>query len=521
MTTVTGAWPLARFGLRRDRILITVGALLLVGVCSASTAALGSLYPTAADRVAAAGALNASPAIVALYGPIFDVHSRGELAMTKATVLYAVFLAALIAVVVRRHTRVEEESGRAELLGGTAVGRSAALAAAVVEGVLVAVLVGALAAAADVAGGLPVVGSLAFGASWTGVGLVAAGLTAALCQLSASARTCAGATAGVLGALYLLRAVGDVSVPWLGWLSPLGWSSRLRAWSDPRWWVLGLYAVVAVGLVLVAGALRGRRDLAAGLLPARPGPSDGAPRLADALTLALRLHAAALLAWTVATAAAGLVLGALVPNLRGLVDSTVARQVLRRLGGVGALPETLVAAELSIVAVAVTCFAVSVVSRAGGDESAGRTEQVLATATSRTRTWVATLVVALVGAVWLLAVAGVAIAIGYGAELGRVLGAALGQAPAVLLVSALAVGAYSVRTGFSLAGWGLLVLFVTLGPLGAVLRLPSWVVDVSPYAHVSRMPVEPFAPGPALILGALTLAVLLGGWVAYRHRDIG
>ena len=62
-------------------------------------------------------------------------HSLGELAMTKVTVLYAVILALMFVVVVRRHTRTEEESGHAELLAGTAIGRDALLAGAVVEGV--------------------------------------------------------------------------------------------------------------------------------------------------------------------------------------------------------------------------------------------------------------------------------------------------------------------------------------------------------------------------------------------------
>ena len=50
--------------------------------------------------------------------------------MTKLTVLYAVFVALLVLVLVRRHTRGEEEAGRAELIGATVVGRGALLAAA-------------------------------------------------------------------------------------------------------------------------------------------------------------------------------------------------------------------------------------------------------------------------------------------------------------------------------------------------------------------------------------------------------
>ena len=96
--------------------------------------------------------------MVALYGPIEDVRSLGELSMTKMTVLYAVFVALLFLVLVRRHTRTEEETGQAELLGGTAIGRDALLGAAVLESAGIAIALGLLAGLADIAGGLPAPG---------------------------------------------------------------------------------------------------------------------------------------------------------------------------------------------------------------------------------------------------------------------------------------------------------------------------------------------------------------------------
>ena len=147
MTRVVGSWTgaarLVRHAARRDRVLVAAWTLVLVAVCYSSAAATESLYPAVSDRVSAATAINASPSVVALYGPILDVRSLGEISMTKMTVLYAVFVALLLLVVVRRHTRTEEESGRAELLGGTAIGHDAPLAAAVSLGALISVAVGA------------------------------------------------------------------------------------------------------------------------------------------------------------------------------------------------------------------------------------------------------------------------------------------------------------------------------------------------------------------------------------------
>ena len=206
-----GTGLLLRFALRRDRILLPAWVLVLTATVVASAAATGPLYATTADRVAAAEALNASPAIVALYGPILDTSSLGELSMTKMTVLYAAFVAFMSVVLVRRHTRVEEETGRAELVGATAVGVDAPLAAALAEAVLASVVLGVLVAAGNIASGLPVTGSVLFGASWTGIGLVGAGITVLAAQVSSSARTVGFVASGAVGVLYLLRAIGDTS----------------------------------------------------------------------------------------------------------------------------------------------------------------------------------------------------------------------------------------------------------------------------------------------------------------------
>lgn len=520
-----GLGHLLRLAARRDRVMVPIWVAVLVLVCFASASSTPSLYPTEAERVKAAEAINESPGIVALYGPILDVHSTGELAMTKMTVLYAVFVVLMFLFVVRRHTRLEEEGGQSELLGGTAIPRQAPLAAAVVFGAGLSLALGLLTAVVNVAGGLPVIGSLAFGAAWAGTGLVATGITATACQVSASARTCAAIAAVTIGVLFGLRAVGDTTdASWLSWLTPFGWNTRLHAYGDTRWWVLLLYVATSVVLVVLARALSERRDLGSGLVAARPGPVNGSPRLADAVTLALRVHAPMLVGWTVAVAVMGAVFGAISPSFDAF-DSEGIEDMMRRIGGEGAFRDTLLGAVVSVVALVITCFAVAVVGHGGSDEQDGRTEQVLATATSRARAFLATLVIGIVGATWLLLVLGVALALGVGndsdSSFGRLVGSAMAQGPAMWAVAALAVLCFAWRSAWAPLGWGVVVLFATLGQIGELLGLPGWLLAVSPYEHAPHMPLEDFAVAPAVVLSAIAAALLAASWLRYRARDIG
>ena len=521
MTDLHGTGLLLRFALRRDRVLVSAWVLVLVATVAASAAATGPLYDTEADRVAAAEALNASPAVVALYGPILDTSSLGELSMTKMTVLYAVFVAFMSVVLVRRHTRVEEETGRAELVGATAVGADSPTAAAVLEAVLASVALGILAALADIACGLPVLGSLLFGASWTGIGLVGAGVALLAAQLSSSSRSVGFIASAAIGALYLLRVIGDVtSATWLSWVTPFGWGTQLSAWSEPRAWLLLGYPALTGVLTVVALRLRRRRDLGAGLFPDRPGPAVGSPRLRDAVALVVRQQGTALVGWTVGIAVIGTLMGSIVPSIGDLLDTDRTRPIVEAMGGVGGLQDALVFAIASVVAVVITCYGIGTVTRAAGDEHDGRTETVLATATSRRLLLLAVGGAAVLGSTWLLAVAGVATAIGRGDGLGA-LGASLVQAPAVWLVLALALLLLSVRSRWAVAGWAVLALFVTVGQVGPGLDLPGWVLGLSPFHHVPRYPSEAFAWRPEVVMTVLTALVLGVAWTRYRSRDIG
>lgn len=281
---------------------------------------------------------------------------------------------------------------------------------------------------------------------------------------------------------------------------------------------------VAALLVGLAVALRRRRDLGSGLLPERPGPATGSPRLADALSLNLRLHTPTLVVWTVAVAVMGLLMAAIIPNIGSMLRDAGAREMFERLGGVGPLQQTLVAAFISVDAVIVSCFAVSVVSRGGTDEHDGRTEEVLATATQRSTAFLAVALVAVVGVAWLVVVTGLAMGVGAaGSEVGfgPILGAALVQLPAVGVVAGLALLGLAMGSRYATFGWVVVVVFFVIGPVAELLKLPGWVAALSPYSHVPKVPAEAMDWTPVLVLTVLAGLLAAAAHLRYRTRDIG
>ena len=119
----------------------------------------------------------------------------------------------------------------------------------------------------------------------------------------------------------------------------------------------------------------------------------------------------------------------------------------------------------------------------------------------------------------------VALALGVGTDahvsFGRLVGSALAQAPAMWSVVALSVLFFAWRSDRAPLGWGVVVVFATLGLVGELLGLPQWVLDLSPYTHAPHMPLEDFRLGPALVLSVIAAALLAVSWLRYRSRDIG
>ena len=531
MSGFTGLAPLARLALRRDRVLLPVWVAVFVLTAWSSAAATVELYPTADSRIAAAGGINAAPALVAFYGRIYDPSSLGAIAMIKMTGLGAAMVAVLAIVLLVRHTRADEEAGRLELVGAGVVGRQAALGAALLVTLLANLALALFTAAVLAAAGLPVAGSIAFGLAWAATGLAFAGVAAVAVQLATNRRTAVGLSVFVLGAAYLLRAVGDTAGPegpgWATWLSPIGWSQGVRPYAHERWWVFALLVGFAAVCSAAAFALSAHRDLGAGLLPDRPGPDRAGVGLHSALGLAWRLQRGALLGWAVAFVVLGAVLGGIVTSIDSMLDSPQAREFFVRLGGEKALSDAFLATDLGFVGVCAAAYGIQAAMRLRSEEQGLRAEPLLAAAVGRVRWTLSHTLIALLGSAVLVGCAGLAAGVSYAlatddpGQVGRVLAAALVQIPAVWVLTGLVVAVFGLLPRAAMAGWAALVGFLLIAEVGPLLQVDQLVLDLSPFAHVPRMPGAPFTAVPLLWLLAVAGALLAAGLVGVRRRDVG
>ncbi len=282
MNGLTGTATLTRFIVRRDRVRIAVWVASIVVLVAVTAASVKGLYPTQASLDLAAAAATGNAAAIAFNGPAQGLDTVGGEVAFQAGAVGLVIAALMSLLMIGRLTRGEEEAGHIELLRSLPVGGSAPNAAASLVVAAMNLVVGALVALTLIAQDLPVAGSVTFGLSFTMIGLVFGCVALVAAQISENTRVVYGIAGAVLGASFVIRAVGDIGDGTISWLSPIGWVQKARPFAGEKWWPFLPTVAAIAALVITARAFAARRDLGGGLVQPRPGrpgasPSTGEP----------------------------------------------------------------------------------------------------------------------------------------------------------------------------------------------------------------------------------------------------
>ena len=517
---LTGVPSLLRLALRRDRIRLSIWIAVLTLMMVYAPNAVKLAYPEDAQRLARVNLLK-TPAGMMLGGPMFGRNETDlGVMMANELVLTLIVAASILAITtVIRHTRAEEESGIAELVMSSVVGRYArTFAALILVGGVNAVLAITM-TLAMASTGFRIVDTAAMCLGVTGVAMAFGAVAAVTAQLWRQARTATGAAMATLAVAALVRGIGDVinnSGSALSWFSPIAWAQQMRAFVDLRWWPFAMLVALTIALMALAAWLESRRQYDDGVIPST-GERPNARPINGVFGLHLTLQRGQTIGWTIGLFLGGLAFGSMTKSLLDAAkDNPLLARVLTAQGTDGVYTTM-----TQFLAAAATAYVVSAVLRVYSDEESGLGEAVLAGAVSRWR-WLLTAVAsAVVGSIVLMFFAGLGNGLGAGITVGepetiwRLTLAGLAYVPAMAVIAGVAALAVAVRYGW--IGWLAVTFVVTSLYLGALLRLPRWLIDLSPVGRTTAP--SHYSVGALTVMVVVAAALtLLAGWI-YRNRD--
>ncbi|HKP06439.1 MAG TPA: polyketide antibiotic transporter [Microbacterium sp.] len=505
---------------RRDWLQVLLWAAGTALLAYASFVGVSDAYGTEQDRTSLLAAALANPVILLFRGL---PSGAGEGAFMVFLIfpwlaMLAAFMSTFLAV---RHTRGDEEAGRAELVAASPAGRAMPFAATALHGVLANALLAALTAAAFLAVGLDVEGALLAGVATGAVGVTFLGVGLFTAQLMRTSRGANSIAVWAIVVTFVISGIGNaVGTPsddltrmkssWLTWFSPFGWGENTRAFDENLWWPALLCLGAGLLLIVASAVMVSARDLGGSFVAERLGRATASPALSTPGGLVWRLTRGAVVGWAVG----GLLTGMLSTSLATIVQEVGASNpaveaILRQISGEGSVEQGTITTFFTMLGVLAACCAVQIVCRARQEEAHGTAEPLLAAPVGRVRWLAGYLLVALLGIVLVVAAAIGGAALGLASQDGdpalmrTVLVTGAGQVAAAsvfLVVTALAF--VLVPRATIPLGWSLVLLGMMLGLFGPLFQFPEWLVHLSPIA------VTPFVDGDDIDLRGLWWLVL-------------
>lgn len=525
----TGA--LLRFDARRDRIRATLWVLGLSIFVPYVMAAYSTLL--SGDEMVSILSMLTNPTMKLFTGPGFGLGPETADSDLATQLIFAgvywsyllIFVALMNIFLVTRHTRQEEQTGRAEIVRANPVGRDSSLTAALLWVAICNIALGVLIAGGLIAFDSPVDSSILLAVATIAFGLFFAGLASLVAQVSSFASAANGIAGAVLGATYLARGLGDMSAPagehgsWLSWLSPFGWAQQTRAFHDDRWWPLLILVGFAVAFVMLAYGLQSRRDFGAGLIQVRRGKPAARAWVSSPLSVSWVILRSPVGWWSFGLLLAGLLYGSFT---EAMVDAFADLPELFQelMGGADGAIVGYITLTVVMMRIMLAVLAVVLIGKLRAEEAEGRLEPLLATRFTP-RMWLGNALIVATVAVSALAVGLGLLAGAFGTGVDgdtqwMVEGMAAGAAgiPSILLVLGLAAALYALSPRLLTLAWIPVVVGGVIEIFGEMLQLPDWTKALSPFGYTPEMPAQDFEVTPLLVQSAIVLG--LAGFALWR-----
>lgn len=520
--------------LKQNLISSSVWLLVLVGLFAAVATKFNGLFGTKGDIDAIINTLK-TPAMVSLFGEFSAVkpYTTANVFASEMLVFMGMFVVFMNIFIVVHDTRAQEENGITEMIRSRQVGRRASLNATVIEVLGINLIAGMLFFLSLLVAQLKgdsIEGNILIALSLACVGIMFGMICLFASQLTASSRGANFLSYGIFAAMYLVRMMTDVSNPDLTWISPFGWLSKTKIYTDNNFLPILLMLVLSLVAYAVSAKIVDTRDIDSGLFEPKPGKAKGGRFLASPFGLVMRLERNSMIGWTVGM----LVLGVTYGSIFGTVGDIIGTNpTYKKILGITQIKEANLDLLLSFMGMLGIFFVtISVVSglmilfRLKTDESKGYLEILHSKKTSRTSLALSYYISSLILGVLGLAASNAATFFTGNAGLDdpipmkyfwRALGA---NVPGVLFFLAVAFCIVCIVPKLTTVMWGYVSLSMMVKMFGPLLDLPKVLINISPLGWIGKVPQH--APNMTAIVLMLVAFVLLSvvGLIGYNKRDV-
>ncbi|MFV0466192.1 MAG: ABC transporter permease [Lachnospiraceae bacterium] len=517
--------------LKRDWKMILIWVLLL-GFFS------GGLVPAFEEMAKGQGLVGMfetmkNPAMISMVGPTpaktASDYTLGAMYAQEMLLFCGLFAMIIAALHVVSHTRKEEEQGLLELIRSFQVGRQANSMAVMLESLTINLLLALVSSGIMIsfqADTITTEGSMLFGLSVGMAGLMGGILALVFAQLSQSASGATGFSMAVIGILYILRGVTDVSAPSLSIFNPMGWTYLTYPLTENNWYPLCFGLVFILILAVLSFALEDQRDMGAGYLPVREGRAHAGKTLLSLPGLFLRLNRGVIIAWQITFFILGAAYGSIYGDMQSFLESNEMIQQMFSYTGISI--EASFTSTIMMVMIAIACILpILIMNKLFAQENGQYLSQLYSTKITRSGLFITTILIAVINGalgifVSVLGLGGTAIAVLSGKGdmvFGDYVAAGFGYFPAMLFL----IGLTAIVLGFCPRFGKIIYIYLgynfAVNYFGNLIDLPEVVKKSALLSWFPRLPAEEFDSTVFAVITILGILLIVVGYLGYIRRD--
>ena len=478
-----------------------------------------------------------NPAMVGLFGPTPinnpTNYSLGPIFGQTMTLITGLTFAIISIIYVVNRSRKEEDDGITELFRSYSIGKLANTTALVMELLLLHLIMAVLLAlsieAQNVAGLNHLESNFLFAFTTSAQGFLWGMFALLFGQIFSEASTTKGMTFGLLGLLYIVRMLTDVTNLSIGWFNPLSLSYLAFPYvkGHENWLAVFLTFLLAFLLLGISYILELKRDVGVGYFPERKARLHGKKGHFGFPGLVLNLEKKMIIGWLLASFVLGLVYGSMFGQMDQFISSnkTVKELFVGNETAASAIRGNFMVTLFSILSILIAAFGVILLTKMVSEERKNRLEALYALPLSRLKVYSTYLLTAILSVILaqFLALFGIFIEqLGNKNALSFLEIMKSGMIWLVAVIFVLAI--LSLLLGFvpRLAEliWVYLAFLLFMTYLGKLLSLPKWLENLSIYNYIPKLPVEKMNLPTVLFILILSVLLILLGFEAYRRRDL-
>lgn len=475
-----------------------------------------------------------NPAMISIVGPtpaetVTD-YTLGAMYAQEMLLFCGLFTLIISILHVIGHTRREEDLGLTELVRSFQVGRQANSLATMIEVLLINGVLALLTAGVLMSFGADSItfeGSLLFGASVGMAGVIGGSIALFIAQIMPTSSGATGASLGMIGLLYIIRAGTDLSHVNLSMLNPLGWTYLTYPFTNNDWLPI-LWGVIFV-LIIVAFAimLEGARDMGAGYLPEREGRARAKKSLLSVGGLLLKLNKGIIISWLLAFLLMGIAYGSIYGDMQTFLEGNDFMKQMFSHAGIS-IEESFTATIMNVMISLIGILPIVIINKLFTEESRLHLSQIFATKVSRGQLYWTTIGIAIMTAL-------MGILFGAGGLGGSALAvmteemsigmldflmAGYNFLPAILFLIGIAALILGWLPTFGRFVYIYLAYSFFLTYFNGLIDFPDWVLKTAVQSWLPQMPIDGFEAPVFITITVLSIVLMVIGAVGYHRRDL-